>query len=237
MRIRVNHFVSSFGWRHILGETGMIVFSILIALAANSWWQERDDRRTELEALREMRAALVLDLDDLDADLASYRRVMNSSQGLLETFQDGVPYTPALDTAFANLLIFRIHLSNSSPYESIRSRGFGLISDDSLRLAVIDFYALRNTNISLWNVSDTQLVDEAIRPYFRGKFRLGRRGPNDRRYATPIDYTVVAGDPYFRGLLMDRVEFMRLTIPEYETSIAAARGLIAMLDRQIERLD
>ena len=54
---------------------------------------------------------------------------------------------------------------------------------------------------------------------------------------TPIDYAAVAGDPYFRGLLMDRVEFMRLTIPEYETSIAVARGLITMLDRQIERLD
>ena len=108
---------------------------------------------------------------------------------------------------------------------------------DSLRLAVIDFYALRNNNISIWNVADTKLVDEAIHPYFRGRFRLGRRGPNDRRYATPIDYAAVAADPYFRGLLMDRVEFMRLTIPEYETSIAAARGLIAMLDRQIERLD
>jgi hypothetical protein len=237
MRIRVSRIVHSASWGHAVEEIGLIVLGILIALAANSWWQDREDRHTELEALREMRAGLVLDLADLQADLDAYRKVESGSRLLLDHFQRGAPYTPALDSIFSFELIFRIHLSNSSPYESLRSRGLGLISDDSLRLEVIDYYGLRNSNIAIWNTSDTRLVDEAVRPYFRGRFVIGRVPGTNRRSATPTDYPALARDPYFRGLLMDRLEFMRLTIPEYETTIREARRLIGMIDRQVERLE
>lgn len=237
MRMRVSRIVHSASWSHAVEEIGLIVLGILIALAANSWWQDREDRHTELEALREMRAALVLDLADLQSDLEAYRKVESGSQLLLDRFRRGAPYSPALDTVFASELIFRIHLSNSSPYESLRSRGLGLISDDSLRLGVIDYYGLRNSTVAIWNTADTRLVDEAVRPYYRGRFSVGRMAGTNRRAATPADYPALARDPYFRGLLMDRLEFMRLTIPEYETTICEARHLIEMIDRQVGRLE
>lgn len=237
MRIRLHHLSTQLDWRHVVGETVMIIFSILIALAANSWWQDRADRRTELEVLREMRAALVLDHADLENDLSAYSAVDRASRLLLEHVERGEPYSPALDTSFADLLVFRIHLSNSSPYESIRSRGLGLISDDSLRLAVIDFYGLTNSSVAIWNTADTKLVDDAIRPYYRGRFRLGVRPGTGRRFATPTDYPAIAADPIFRGLLMDRIGFTRLTIPQYRTAIADAEHLIAMIDRQVKRLE
>jgi hypothetical protein len=237
MRIRLHHLSTQLDWKHVLGETVMIVFSILIALAANSWWQDREDRRTELEILREMRAALVLDREDLRSDLSAYTAVDRASHLLLEHVERGEPYSPALDTSFADLLVFRIHLSNSSPYESIRSRGLGLISNDSLRLGVIDFYGLTNSSVAIWNTADTRLVDDAIRPYFRGRFRLGIRRGSGRRYATPIDYQAVAADPIFRGLLMDRLGFTRLTIPQYRAAIEDAEHLIGMIDLQVKRLE
>ena len=237
MRIRVNRFVSSFSWKHILGETGMIVFSILIALAANSWWQDREDRRTELEALREMRAALVLDLADLQSDLDAYRRVERSSRTLLDHLRAKEPYSAGLDSLFADLLVFRIHLSNSSPYESIRSRGLGLISNDSLRLGVIEYYGLQNATIALWNTVDTRLVDEGMRPYVRGRFVVGEWDASHRRTARPLDYAALVEDPYFHGLLMERIGNVAQIVPAYVTTIRDAESLMAMIDRQVARLD
>jgi hypothetical protein len=224
------------GWRHLLAEIGVTTLGILIALALNAWWQDRQDRRVELEALREMRVALVGDVADLREDLDRYRRVDRSTRLLLDRMHARLPYAPGLDTVFGSQLIYRRHLSNSTAYESLRSRGLGLIDDDSLRLAVIDFYGLQNSTVALWNDIDTRLVDANIRPFFHAHFRLRAAGPGVTRAAVPVDYPALARDPALEGVLSTRLETMSATIPSYEHAIAQGERLATLLDRRIRRL-
>jgi len=230
------HLLAGVGWRHLLAEIGVTTLGILIAVAVNAWWQHRQDRRTELDAIREMRAVLVVDLADLRDDLSRYQRVDRSTRLLLERLQAGLPYAPGLDTIFGAQLIFRRHLSNSTAYESLRSRGLGLIGDDSLRLAVIDFYGLQNTTIALWNDIDTRLVDVNIRPFFHDHFRIRAASPGVPRAAVPVDYPALARDPAFQGLLATRLETMVATTAAYEHALSQGERLIALLDRRIRRL-
>ncbi|HVG44112.1 MAG TPA: hypothetical protein VM890_05255 [Longimicrobium sp.] len=223
-------------WRFVLGEVAITTVGILIAVVVNAWWQNHQDRRTELDALREMRAALAVDLDDLREDLSRYRRVDRSTRLLLGRLQRGLPYEPGLDTVFGAQLSYRRHLSNSTAYESLRSRGLGLIADDSLRLAVIDFYGLQNSTVALWNEIDTRLVDDDIRPFFRTRFRLRAATPATARAAVPVDYPALARDPAFASLLTTRQETMVATIRSYEHAIAQGERLVALLDRRIARL-
>jgi len=89
------------GWRFVLGEIAITTVGILIAVAVNAWWENRQDRRTELEALREMRAGLTIDLHDLREDLSRYRRVDRSTRLLLDRLHRGLPFEPGLDTSSA----------------------------------------------------------------------------------------------------------------------------------------
>ena len=230
------HLLAGVGWRHLLAEIGVTTLGILIAVAVNAWWEHRQDRRIELDALREMRQALVVDLADLRDDLSRYQRVDRSTRLLLDRIRAGLPYAPGLDTVFGAQLIFRKHLSNATAYESLRSRGLGLIGDDSLRLAVIDFYGLQNTTIALWNDIDTRLVDVNLRPFFHTRFRIRAASPGVARAAVPVDYPALARDPVFEGLLSTRQETMSATIPAYQHAIAEGERLAALLDRRIRRL-
>lgn len=224
------------GWRFVLGEVAITTIGILIAVAVNAWWQNRQDRRTELEALREMRVVIVGDVDDLREDLVRYRRVDRSTRLLLDRMHRGLPLAPGMDTLFGAQLIYRRHLSNSTAYESLRSRGLGIIADDSLRLAVIDFYGLQNSTVALWNEIDTRQVDEDIRPFFRTRFRLRAGSATAARGAVPVDYPALARDVTFHGLLTTRLETMGAVIPTYEQAIAKGERLTALLDRRIARL-
>ena len=102
------------GWRHLLADIGITTLGILIALALNAWWEHRQDRRTELEALREMRVAIVGDVADLRDDLSRYRRVDWSTRLLLDRIHARQPDASGLDTVFGAQLIYRRHLSNAS---------------------------------------------------------------------------------------------------------------------------
>jgi hypothetical protein len=226
----------SIRWHLVLGEVAITTVGILIAVAVNAWWQDRQDRHTELEALREMRAGLTTDLADLREDLSRYRRIDHSSRLLLDRLHRGLPTEPGLDTVFGAQLGYRRHLGNSTAYESLRSRGLGLIADDSLRNAVIDFYGLQNSTIALWNEIDTRLVDENIRPFFHAHFRLRAASATAPRAAIPVDYRALARDPAFEGLLTSREETMGATIPSYEHAIAEGERLAVLIDRRIARL-
>ena len=224
------------GWRFVLGEVAITTIGILIAVAVNAWWQDRQDRRTELEALREMRVVLAGDVDDLREDLARYGRVDRSTRLLLDRMHRGLPPAPGMDTLFGAQLIYRSHLSNATAYESLRSRGLGIIADDSLRLAVIDFYGLQNSTVALWNQIDTRQVDEDVRPFFRTHFRLRPGSATTPRGAVPLDYAALARDPAFEGLLATRLETLGAVIRTYEQAIARGERLRALLDRRIARL-
>src|SRR3954463_1789084 len=106
-------------WRFVLGEVAITTVGILIAVAVNAWWQDRQDRQTELEALREMRAGLAIALGALREALSRYRRIDRSSRLLLDRLHRGLPSEPGLDTVFGAQLGYRRHLSNSTAYESL----------------------------------------------------------------------------------------------------------------------
>jgi hypothetical protein len=57
-------------WR-VLGEFAVVVLGVFIALAAESWWSERNDRRYERELRDDMLAEFEANLRILEADLAA----------------------------------------------------------------------------------------------------------------------------------------------------------------------
>ena len=65
--MRGSRIVSALNWRYAVGEVLLIVIGVSIALAANSWWEDRKAREEELAMLAQLKSALEVDLQEFEA--------------------------------------------------------------------------------------------------------------------------------------------------------------------------
>jgi hypothetical protein len=218
----------------ILRDIAITTIGILIALAANSWWQGRQDRRLEAELLREIRSELVADSIDLHGDRAAYAMMRDAIETLRNRFAANRPYTPDVDTLAGVQVFTRIHVSSSAAWQTLKTRGVGLIEDDSLRIGLTVFYETTNALLEIWNDRDGDLVDSSLRPYYRTHFSfIGKRG--DEGVMRPLNYAALARDPVYHHMLAERSDVLARTLGVYEASMVEAARLMKRIDARLGR--
>lgn len=109
-------------WRQGLGEGLIVLIGILLALAADAWWDQRQELKRELEYLVALRDDLRENQRRLSESLAQHERHRDASQSLLEMASTG---TPAVPDSLQSLLTVAARLGTFSPAmaaESARER-------------------------------------------------------------------------------------------------------------------
>jgi hypothetical protein len=218
--------------RWFTAEFLVVLAGVLAAFAVNAWWEHRHDRSAEQAALRELDSALAADISDLQQDRAEYARLGRGDSVLIDRFDRGLGYTDSLLPAFNALTIFRTHVANSAPFESLKSRGLALISDDSLRLQLINFYAVRTTGVALVNATNTEIVQKLLWPYYLGRVKVL---PGKTTVAATIraNYSALASDSYFRILLLHQSESVQQAVKIYGEALDQAQALRLAVEAQI----
>lgn len=129
-------------WARLLAEFGVIVVGILVALLAESAWQERGERAEEREVLERIEAELALDSaivqDDVDwfgqlvPILAEARAVLRGESDLAPTSALTVVFTAGLR---------RTGVRDSRTFDDLLASGrLSLIEDPGIRQALMSFY-------------------------------------------------------------------------------------------------
>jgi len=221
----------------VAGEIAITTVGILIALAINSWWQRRQDRSFESEILREIRTQLVSDTLDMRGDQDAYSMMRGAIASLRSRLASGTPYAQDIDSLAGVLLAGRTHVSNSAAWQTLKTRGVGLIENDSLRVGIATFYEFRNPSVALFNELDAEIVN-AYRSYYRTHFIPN--GTIDRGYdsytrAKPRDYAALAGDPDYNYLLAERAVALQQAGIMYDSTRLAAIRLIERIDDRLRR--
>lgn len=234
MKTNLTKFVNAVNWKYYLGEFFLIFAGILAAFAVNNWNTQRQERKVELSLLREMHAALTLDLAELRQAAVGFRTSEARLIALRNHLNGHLPYTDTLDHYFGAMYGMRRPNLHSAPYEALKTRGFDLISSDSLRLRIIRFYAERYASIEKTNEIQYNVTMQIMRPEFLAKFRDLRFNEN----AKPLDYQSIAYDRYFLNLLEYRLVVMRTNeIADYEQTTADALTLIGKIENKIRNLN
>lgn len=124
-------------WPQYLLEIIVIMVGILGAFLLNNWNEERKEKREEIKTLSELKSNLQSDINDVTFNLEGHRRAV--------VVADSLSQNPNLhDTIIAKYVywVFRdfIFLPHTGAYESLKSKGVGLVSNDSLRKQIVYLY-------------------------------------------------------------------------------------------------
>ena len=216
-------------WKYAVGELVLIIAGISIALAANSWFEDRQDRAEETIILAQIRETIDEDLQMLRRRREALRRFAEDSQNLFEHLISEQSYSPKLLGYFSSMNGFRTFQFRTGPFEALRSRGFALISNENLRANLVSLYdeqyALAESNIVL----DREFVRERVLPFMLENFR---RDISDNW--VPKDYAKIQQEGVLATLSRYRSSTLeRFTLPSFDRTEANILEVRALIDNEI----
>lgn len=139
---------------YAIGEIMLVVIGILIALWIDTSYTEHQLQKTERKYLSEMRGNLKFDLKDIKFNINFNEIRLRSNQIVLQYLNKEIPYSDTLEVHFSNLFLSTRTLPNNSTYETVKSRGLDIISNDSLRQQITTLYDFYFKNLIDFETQD-----------------------------------------------------------------------------------
>jgi len=233
-RIRQKLLVENRFTRYLLyaiGEIILVVFGILIALQVNNWNNEKNKNQKEEALLREMRVNLAADLEDCQWNINRQKGAKNASQAVIDHLNSGDPFHDSLANHYGLLMGSTALTTNTSAFDNLKSIGFDLIRNDSLRKSITGLYSERYTYlVRIENDADNKFSMEQLIPQISEKLIVDTMWVSAR----PLNLESLRKDTSFKGMLRMNISFRDFMIGRYEGVEMRITSLIEQIDRELE---
>ena len=127
-------------WAEYLLEIIVIVIGIISAFMLNSWHEANKQKNFEQKMLKEIQSSINSNIDYLDQAIERSEEAAESGRLILGYFKDDLPYHDSLDFHFSRSLFWFHPSLNNNAYESLKSYGLHLITNDYIREELGDIY-------------------------------------------------------------------------------------------------
>lgn len=216
---------------YALGEIILVVIGILIALQVNDWNLERKQNEQEIKMLNELLMNLRLDSADHAWNMDWYRTLMNSSRYVRVGLEERQPWNDSMAVHYGILLSHGQASFNTSAYESLKSIGFDLIRNDSIRMKLTRLYGEdHNSVIQVEREMAADNLINVIAPVVTKRIRQNK----DWYDSTPRNYDDLIDDHEFIGVIRFKESSLRLVYGQYDHSMESTKELIGMIERELE---
>ncbi|RYM34922.1 hypothetical protein ERX46_05980 [Brumimicrobium glaciale] len=128
---------------YALGEIVLVVIGIVIALQINNQNEESKLKHKELILLIEMQLNLKEDLSVLNGTIGANKERIRSNEAVKTALETKLPFNDSLKYHFGNTFGNFQLTENTSAWENMKSIGFDLISNDSLRNSLSRLYSTK----------------------------------------------------------------------------------------------
>jgi len=222
-------------FQYVLVEVGVIVIGLLIALRIDSWYEAYKERKLEHSILKEIRTSVELDLLDINNALALHENAVmlcdSVSELLLHKTYDK-RIARQLDIIFRDITF----APNRAPFESLKSIGVNLISNDSIRLKIAELYEEHYHTIVDYEEGypAAQFWDKFYRFIITNfeDWEFEKRG-NQIIKSTPKDFNSLKRNSELRIMLsMRRIEH-REVMYFYKMTSKNIKSLILIIDKEL----
>ena len=147
----------------------------------------------------------------------------------------GHPYADSLDAYFGAVYVGgSAGILNVAPYEALRGRGLQLITNDALRLQIIEVYENTYAAIRRQEEMNSGVMFDVLRPYYLAHFSGLRFGEN----ATPIDFETLRRDQQFLSILEYRADFIQRALIEwYLQALGDIESLLLAVEAELATVE
>ena len=157
-------------FKYAIGEILLVVIGILMALQINNWNEQRKIKNQEIAILKSFKKTINEDFEFLNASLKRYSASRNSIDYLINHIEQDLPYIDSLKFHFGNLNVLHRLAINVSVFENLKSKGFDLISNDSLKEEIINFYDFAQNALRTNFEAYRQIIDNGSNTVYRKHF-------------------------------------------------------------------
>lgn len=162
-------------WKKYSFEFLSIFIAVISAFALNNWNDNRRDHRAESKILAEIWNGLAKDEMDVGINLMGHEQGISACSFWRRIIRGETPDLDSLRQHYLALTRDFTSIQNTSGYETLKSRGFELIDNDSLRTKIIalyeyDYQTLRKMEEEYYELQfqENYFIDinNAIAPHF-----------------------------------------------------------------------
>ncbi len=191
---------------YAIGEIFLVVIGILIALQVNNWNENLKTKAEEKKILLELKEGFTSDLEDLSFNAMIMNAATKSCATLIDHIDETLPFHDSLKIHFAGSIFRTRFISNSGPYEALKSKGLELISNDTLRNKIVKMHDFYFETIKTFEngetLSDNYLIDFCTKHF--DVVQMVTVNKTDEIVGgkmTPLDYEALKQNAEYKTLL------------------------------------
>ena len=229
--MRPSRIISAANWKYALGEVLLIVVGVSIALAASSWYENRQLRVVEISALAQLQATLREDLDRITGRYDTIGRVNQGIASFVDHIETGNLKQAEITSGIGSIGRFVTLNIRNGPYETLKGRGLDLISNQSLRVKITSLYEDEIPNLVDDSVIDLRLARDRILPSILEWFWLDASEDWILKETLPAGWQRdLATLGRYRARTLDRYY-----LPSFERTMRLMRDVLAAIEAELNR--
>ncbi|WP_420579880.1 DUF6090 family protein [Reichenbachiella sp.] len=216
---------------YVFGEIFLVVIGILIALQINNWNDERKNRNKEYKLLTEMHGNLKTDSIDMAGNIARNTSVLISAEAIQNQLENRITWNDSMAVHYSHLNTYlsKIAIVRSS-YENLKSIGFDLIENDSLRGKIHELYAQQYPFVVRMESEHIEEMKYSILlPQLISKVKR-----IDERKSKPLDLNALMNDNSFKETINLYILTQKGFIGLYQNLQQLQYELIGMIEQEIK---
>lgn len=224
----------------------VLIVGILIAFNLEQWGDARNDKKREIEILREFKGSLTADLAQMSGNIRLHENSILSSRIILKVIKEKLPYDDSLDACFAFTHTFTVFSGRVGPIEQLKNTNLAIISNARLRLEIISMYDEAYPRIRLVELAvkrDYEQLRDFDRLYFEAYDIDGVSTHKDIPtplwgIMRPINFSALVENPEYAALLRARISNqMGLLRIHYKPVEKELSNLLDQIDQEIRKLE
>ena len=227
--------------KYAIGEIVLVVIGILIALWVNNLNIKNQQRFEEVNILKALKKDFQADIRDFKISMRLYKDISTSVVLILESLESTNGYNDSLDIYFARTVAWPISVIHKNSLDVLKSKGLGLISNDSLIKEILYFHGTLYTSIKNWEnyLNRDMYFEEMIKRFDKVEpWKFDKSGKITKGKMKPNNYNALKTDTLYLSILrtMKRdAEF--LMYGRYFNNIEKLESLIVNIDKELAILD
>lgn len=218
---------------YAIGEIILVVIGILIALSINNWNEKRKYKNLEIVTLIEIQKGLNQALNENERAEQANLGTIKSYEILLEHFEKKLPYSELLSVHFRRLMAWQEPDFNYTGFELFKSRGPDLISNDSIKIKLLEIYEekiqylVNDHNKTEWNYNNTVMT-----PFYTNNFEINQQNG----IAIPNDYVALMNNQQFKNKLTYLMGIRKYGVDRSKELSLLIKNLLNEISTEVERL-